>query len=123
MISILHITEDFVNVLKTVKSNTFPMLVKEGTSLPFITYERLGIDPHYTKCGAGSIMVSFQVNIITKDYMGGLNLLDLVINMVTRMNSQHDLRYQVQISSSSEQAYDDGYVQTVNFDLEVTYAQ
>ena len=122
MIKIQEISEDLVRTLKTVNSKVFPMLAKEGTSLPFITYQRLSISPENTKCGVPSLTTTWQIDIVSKEYLQGVALLDTVISQVTRMNSPYDLSHRVFISGASEEAFDDGYAQTLNIDIETSWS-
>lgn len=122
MIKIKQVTEDLVTVLKSVNQRTFPMLAKEGTSLPFITYERISISPDNTKDGAQNMHTSFQVNIVSKEYIQGVELLDNIIYQVTRMNSKYDLLHRVTIAGASEEAFDDGYAQTLSIDINTSLA-
>lgn len=122
MIKIQEISEDLVRTLKIVNNKVFPSLAKEGTSLPFITYERTTITPNNTKCGVGSLTTSWMINIISKEYIQGVGILDEVIDKVTRMNSPYDLQHNVFITGASEQAFDDGYVQTLSIDINTSYA-
>lgn len=124
MISIKKITENLVFHLTHItgfEGKVFPMLAKEGTTLPFITYSRIGITPTGTKDGPATT-VSYQINIISKEYLQGVDILDEVIYLLIRMGTFNGIKHTVNITSSSEEAYDDGYVQTINLDIEASYA-
>lgn len=128
MIRIKDITEDLVATLSSIQgfgNKVFPMLAKEGTNLPFMTYTRIGIVPTSTKDGPQR-KVSFQINVVSREYLEGVQVLDNIIQSVTRMgifeHTDNNLKYTTTIDSSNEEAYDDGYAQTINLTLEATYA-
>lgn len=124
MIKIKTITENLVFYLSHItgfSGKVFPMLAKEGTSLPFITYNRVSISPGNTKDGS-TTSVSYQINIISKEYLQGVEILDEVIRVLIRMGVFNGIRHTVTVTGASEEAYDDGYVQVLNLDIEATYA-
>lgn len=124
MIAIKTITENLVFYLNHItgfSGKVFPMLAKEGTSLPFITYNRVGISPEGTKDGP-TTTVSYQINIISKEYLQGVDVLDEIIHLLIRMGTYNGIKHTVTITGASEEVYDDGYVQTLNLDIEATRA-
>ena len=122
MIKIKTVTENLVFLLTHITGfdgKVFPMLAKEGTSLPFMTYNRTGISPSQTKDGP-TTTISYQINIISKEYLQGVEILDEVIRLLIRMGTFNGVKHTVKITSSNEEAYDDGYAQMLNIDVEAT---
>lgn len=116
MIEIHKVTQDLVTALKRVTPNVYPIVAPQGTSLPFITYSRSGIGTDTSKDGEYDMDIYYQLNIITQGYDGGLQLVDAVRTALRTITSNH-YRYEVTVTGSSEEAYDDGYAQHFNFTI------
>lgn len=102
-----EMTETVYNVLKQVETNTYPLVATEGTSLPFVVFERTGMYDQPTKDG-GDTEFSFDVRIVTATYFDGLTLADNIRNEL-----RHNL--QARLTGASEEYTADGYLQTLNF--------
>lgn len=119
MIEFFKITQDLVNALKTVLPNVFPSLAPQGTSLPFATYTRTGATPGESKDGSYELDTNYTINVITSDYQSGLQYVDAIRQALQTINSNH-YRYECTLIGASEQAYDDGWTQTLTISINTT---
>lgn len=119
MIEFFKITQDLVDTLKTVLPNVFPSLVPQGTSLPFVTYTRTGSTPGDSKDGAYELEANYTINVITSDYQSGLQYVDAIRQVIRTINSNH-YKYECTLIGASEQAYDDGWTQTLTVSINAT---
>lgn len=109
--------EDLTNI---VNKRVFPIVAEEGTQYPFLTYNRTSISSNRTKCGIYEDTVNFSVNILTTDYLSGLDIGNLVRKSIEKhLNpSLRDLEYRdIQLVGATEQFTNEGYVQTLNFQV------
>lgn len=119
MISIFNITGDLVTALNSViPDKAFPMLAPQGTTLPFITHKRTGFSPTISKDGECELKVNYDINIVTKDYSSGVQDVDLIRAALLGMTGNYT--YEVEIVSSSEEAFDDGYAQYLSIVITAT---
>lgn len=119
MIEIYKVTNDLVSTLNTVLPNVYPMLAPQGTSLPFVTYNRTGYESEGSKDCEYGVNLNYTINIISNTYVDGLQYLDAIRAALRKMVSTH-YNYEVSIQGASEQAFDDGYVQILNIQIEAS---
>ena len=119
MIEFFQITQDLVNALKTVLPDVFPSLAPQGTTLPFATYTRTGSTPGDSKDGEYELEVTYAINVVTYDYQSGLQYIDAIRQAIQTISSSH-YRYECTLIGASEQAYDDGWVQTLTVNINAT---
>lgn len=120
MIEIYKMTNDLVAALKTVTTNIFPMLAPQGTTLPFITYSHSGFERQGSKDGEYGLTITFNLNIVTVDYSSGLQYVDAVRQALNKMTSAYNYSYENTVIGASEEAFDDGYVQTLAVQIEAS---
>lgn len=123
----LNISKDIYTALTTnadltalINNRVFPIVAEEGTQYPFLTYNRTSITSYRTKCGIYEDTVNFSVNIITTDYLGGLDIGNLVRVAIEKnlICTIEGLQYRdIQLVGATEQFTNDGYVQTLNFQV------
>ena len=103
-----------------IENRVFPIVAEEGTKYPFITYNRTSVSSNRTKCGIYEDTVNFSVNILTTDYISGLEIGNLVIDAIFKklISTIADCDYRdIQLVGGNEQFTNDGYVQTLNFQV------
>ena len=107
------IGKDIYDCLKEILTNVFPIVAEEGTQQPFIVYNRDNLN--LQKCIDGTYQgdVSFTVNIVTNKYQEGLQIASQVIDKIFRKFNN------TRLTGFSEQYSDNGYVQTLNFNIEI----
>ena len=123
----LNISKDIYTALTTnadltalINNRVFPIVAEEGTQYPFLTYNRTSITSYRTKCGIYEDTVNFSVNILTTDYLGGLDIGNLVRVAIEKnlICTIEGLQYRdIQLVGATEQFTNDGYVQTLNFQV------
>lgn len=123
----LNISKDIYTALTTnadltamINNRVFPIVAEEGTNYPFLTYNRTSISSNRTKCGIYEDTVNFSVNILTTDYLGGLDIGNLVRVAIEKnlICTIEGLQYRdIQLVGATEQFTNEGYVQTLNFQV------
>lgn len=123
----LNISKDIYTALTTnadltalINNRVFPIVAEEGTNYPFLTYNRTSITSYRTKCGIYEDTVNFSVNILTTDYLGGLDIGNLVRVAIEKnlICTIEGLQYRdIQLVGATEQFTNEGYVQTLNFQV------
>lgn len=111
-----------INLYSYVGNRVFPIVADEGTSYPFLTYKRTGITSYSCKCGIYEDTVNFSVNILTQDYLSGLEIGNLVRKAIEKnlICTIEGCTYNdIMLVGASEQYSADGYVQTLNFQVQV----
>lgn len=126
----LNISKDIYTALTTnadltalINNRVFPIVAEEGTNYPFLTYNRTSISSNRTKCGIYEDTVNFSVNILTTDYLGGLDIGNLVRVAIEKnlICTIEGLQYRdIQLVGATEQFTNEGYVQTLNFQVIVS---
>lgn len=120
MIKIADITADICDTLKQIEAvggRVFPIVANEGTTYPFIVFERSGVDVTATKDGFADIQATFNARIVSATYFEGLQILDTAIEQLERMQSKHGITYRVTLQGASEESTDDGFIQTITFSV------
>lgn len=120
MIKIADITADICDTLKQIEAvggRVFPIVANEGTTYPFIVFERSGVGVTATKDGFADIQATFNARIVSATYFEGLQILDTAIERLERMQSKHGITYRVTLQGASEESTDDGFVQTITFSV------
>lgn len=118
MIKIEHITSDIygaLNQVEAVGGRVFPIVANEGTSFPFIVFDRSNIAITSTKDGYADIQAMFNARIVSATYFEGLQILDNVIEQLERMQSSHGLTYHATLQGAYEERTEDGFIQTITF--------
>lgn len=103
-----------------IQNRVFPIVAEEGTKYPFLTYNRTSISSSRTKCGIYEDTVNFSVNILTTDYFSGLEIGNLVRVAIERslVCTIEGCTYSdIQLVGATEQFTNEGYVQTLNFQV------
>lgn len=106
-----------------IENRVFPIVAEEGTKYPFITYNRTSINSNRTKCGVYEDTVNFSVNILTTDYTSGLEIGNLVIDAIFKklVSTIPNCDYRdIQLVGGNEQFTNEGFVQTLNFQVMVS---
>ena len=100
------------NTIKSVQGlndKVFPLVATTGTSYPFVTFERSRYSTEHTKDGYVDGEISYNINVVSGNYFGGLEIADAVLSAVLRMPEKPDL------TSATESYSDDCHVQTLTF--------
>lgn len=123
---------DFL-VNESVGEKIFPLVAELGTMLPFITYERQGVQSTFeSKDGHNEDTVTFVVNIVSESYSEAVNIAYDVQNALTfrQWNSGYQWQYNTKVDklilnnchciSIDETFSENNYVQTMTFECSVT---
>lgn len=112
MTTLSSIAQRIYSTLKSVtalKGKVFPIVANEGTTYPFVTFERISFGTEATKDGNINGEITYTVNVVTSAYFEGLELCDSIIEAVLRMPERPTL-------TSAAETYDqNGYVQSLTF--------
>ena len=110
MVEIAEVTKEIYTMLADIHKNVFPIVATEGTSLPFIVFDRSNAYDTGTKDG-NQLELSYNIRIVTATYFDGLKLLDDI---------RRALRYSAlkpTLTSASEEYTNDGFVQTISISI------
>lgn len=123
----LIISKDIYTALTTkpeltqlVDNRVFPIVAEEGTLYPFLTYNRTSINSNGCKCGIYEDVVNFSVNILTTDYLSGLeigNEVRVAIEKNLTCTIEGCTYRDIQLVGATEQFTNEGFVQTLNFQV------
>lgn len=101
--------------------NIFPLIAKEGTEYPFIIYSRDNIIPQYTKplCGGWTNDLSISVRVYSNDYVQSVNIANAVRNALEwqQVENEQIKIHPIELQACYEQFNDDGFCQTLTFNI------
>lgn len=111
--------EELQAVMNT--NSIFPLVAKEGAEYPFIIFSRDNLLPQYTKPIAGgwdnNIVVS--VHVYSNDYSQSIDIANIVRNALEWQTVENeDIKiHPIELQSCYESFNDDGYCQTLTFNV------
>lgn len=110
----VFIGRDIYDCLKTlVDGKVYPVIAEESSTQPFIVYYRNNMNFLRCKDGTYQANISFTVQVVADKYQESLEIAALVIDNILR-GINH-----VELVGSSEEYSNDGYIQTLNFNIEL----
>lgn len=115
--------DEKITLYSYIKNRVFPIVAEEGTIYPFVTYNRTNITSSGCKCGIYEDTVSFSVNILTTDYITGLDIGNLVRSAIEKrlVSTIEGYAYSdIRLDGAGEQFTNEGYIQTLNFTVKVS---
>lgn len=127
MIKIKTITEDlvtFINTLMTTKGRTiniYPEAAFEGTQIPFLIYRRTNIDDTVSKDGVVGRSVTFDIDVVTSDYITGVEIMDDLTEAIyygQLVGTSHSYERRMVNITETMDAENNLFVQTITFTIE-----
>lgn len=126
MITLKTITEDmltFVNgclLSHNRNINVYPQAAVEGTKVPFIIYHRTNIDDMVTKDGLSNRKVSYDIDIVTNDYITGVEIVDELTEAFYYGQLQGQRGYDRKVNNIVEMvdAENNLFIQTISITIE-----
>ena len=103
-----------------VGNKIFPVVSKEGTTYPFVVYQRIGITPYYTKDGLTGEMCNVSVIIAAASYAESVNIAEAVRGALEGKTISFTGGLSVtaiDLGTADEDFIDDVFVQNLNFNI------
>ena len=115
--TINKILSDNIELNDIVKNKIYPIIIKQGTTYPFIVYRRTNIIPQYTKDYHLKDNVIIEISNVSDSYETSIIMASLVRNIL------EDKRFEgiesIKIESADEDYIDDAYIQTLIFNITI----
>lgn len=108
------------NVSALVGNKIFPVVCKEGTTYPFVVYQRIGITPYITKDGVAGEMCNVSVIIAAASYSESVIIAEAVRGALEGNTISFNGGLNVtgiDLGTADEDFIDDVFVQNLNFNI------
>ena len=116
ILEVLNDNEELMTLLG--EDKIWPIVARQATLLPYITYTRDASNIQYTKITGHDNTVSFTYRVFSEDYDEGLNIVNLLRNILERrtINFPNEIRINdIKVQSVYESFSDDVFCQTITF--------
>ena len=116
ILEVLNDNEDLMALLG--ENKIWPIVARQDTLLPYITYTRDCSNIQYTKVTGHDNTVSFTYRVFSEDYDEGLNIVNLLRNILERrtINFPNEIIINdIKVQSVYESFSDDVFCQTITF--------
>ena len=116
---ILEVLKDNEELMTLLGENKiWPIVARQDTLLPYITYTRDASNIQYTKITGHDNSISFTYRVFSEDYDEGLNIVNLLRNILERrtINFPNEIRINdIKVQSVYESFSDDVFCQSITF--------
>lgn len=116
---ILEVLKDNEELMLLLGENKiWPIVARQDTLLPYITYTRDASNIQYTKITGHDNTISFTYRVFSEDYDEGLNIINLLRNILERrtINFPNEIIINdIKVQSVYESFSDDVFCQTITF--------
>jgi hypothetical protein len=103
-----------------VNNRCYPLIAENGTSYPFIIYQRDSLDSMFCKDGVYEDEVNVSVKVVTDTYNAGIDLAQSVREAMTFNNyTSEGGTYTSLMVQADEEFSNDAYVQTLIFRITI----
>lgn len=103
-----------------VNNRCYPLIAENGTSYPFIIYQRDSLDSTFCKDGVYEDEVNVSVKVVTDTYNAGIDLAQSVREAMTFNNyTSEGGTYTSLMVQADEEFSNDAYVQTLIFRITI----
>jgi hypothetical protein len=104
-----------------VSNRCYPLIAENGTTYPFIIYQRDSLDSMFCKDGVYEDEVNVSVRVVTDSYNAGIDLAQSVREAMTFNNytSEEGGTYTSLMVQADEEFTNDAYVQTLIFRITI----
>lgn len=116
ILEVLKDNEELISLLG--EDKIWPIVARQDTLLPYITYTRDASNIQYTKITGHDNSISFTYRVFSEDYDEGLNIVNLLRNILERrtINFPNEIRINdIKVQSVYESFADDVFCQTITF--------
>lgn len=100
------------------ENKIFPIIADNDVKYPFVVYKRLSVSStEVTKDGYGEDLVSFEITVVTNNYVGSLNIANEIRKILEKKKIESNIMniYNNKIQNISEDYVGDAYVQKLIF--------
>lgn len=110
--------EELANIIG---NKVFPLVATEGTTFPFIVYERLNDSSKGCKDGYHEDTVTFSITILSETYLQSIQVAQLVRGILERLRIKTETLVinDCHVTSISEKYQDNIYTQIINFTAKI----
>ena len=106
------------DVHQLVKERIFPIIAENGTTYPFLTYQRNGGMCIYSKDGMIAEQFSISIDCVHTDYS---KCIDVALSVRNVLDNLQEFPVQFQLSSTTEIWLEEGiFMQTLIYDVTIT---
>lgn len=98
---------------------TYPIVAREDTPTPFITYQRTSAEFVSNKDFTQLNQHTFEFDIVTNEYAEGVDLTEKLINTLLNYNYRALGIKSISVSSASEAFTDNKFVQTITIEVRI----
>ena len=104
-----------------VSNRCYPLIAENGTTYPFIVYQRDSLDSMFCKDGVYEDEVNVSVKVVTDTYNAGIDLAQSVREAMTFNNytSEEGGTYTSLMVQADEEFNNDAYIQTLIFRITI----
>lgn len=103
-----------------VNNRCYPLIAENGTSYPFIIYQRDSFDSMFCKDGVYEDEVNVSVKVVTDTYNAGIDLAQSVREAMTFNNyTSEGGTYTSLMVQADEEFNNDAYIQTLIFRITI----
>ena len=119
----LNIGKAIYTILQTsidIDKKIYPLIADEGTTFPFIIYNRTGLTPESTKDNTNE-NVSVEINIASSNYSESIDLAIKVRKALEHKKGTYsDIAIEdIVIDDATEDYIEDTFIQTLTFKIEL----
>ena len=123
MMDSLNIGKAIYTILQTsidIDKKIYPLIADEGTTFPFIIYNRTGLTPESTKDNTNE-NVSVEINIASSNYSESIDLAIKVRKALEHKKGTYsDIAIEdIVIDDATEDYIEDTFIQTLTFKIEL----
>ena len=116
---ILEVLKDNKELMSLLGENKiWPIVARQDTLLPYITYTRDASNIQYTKITGHDNSISFTYRVFSEDYDEGLNIVNLLRNILERRTISFPneiIINDIKVQSVYESFSDDVFCQVITF--------
>ncbi|MBD5386331.1 hypothetical protein HDR70_00335 [bacterium] len=101
-----------------ISDKVFPIIAEDGTTFPFVIYERNSIKGNYCKDGLIEDEVSFGVMVVSLSYLESIEIAQIIRKIFDKNRLLGDI-YNCRLEQISEDYRDNAYIQQLNFNCKI----
>lgn len=116
LLDVLNDQEELIEVLG--EDKIFPLVAKEDTTFPFVTYTRDNIQITYTKMFNQDNLVTITYKVYSDNYDEAVNIANLIRNILERKQIEvpNEIKINdIRIVSMYEQYNENGFCESITF--------
>lgn len=101
-----------------INDKVFPIIAEDGTTFPFVIYERNSIKGNYCKDGLIEDEVSFGIMVVSLSYLESIEIAQIIRKIFDKNKLLGDI-YNCRLETINEDYRDNAYIQQLNFNCKI----